>query len=182
MQIMTKTVLAAAAGALVLAGTAVAGPKDVVKDERGNVILNTFGNCVRTKWEGGDSNCPGELGIEARTVYFEFASSRLTAAAKAKLDALVAAISKENGIESATMVGYADMIGSNSANQSLSMRRAKTVEKYLASKGLKVAHKAEVRALGEEAPVSKCDGMKGKELKACLWRDRRVEVELNYAN
>ena len=59
MKTFAKTLLAAA-GAVMLAGAAQAGQldnNDVVTDERGQVVVNTFGNCVRTKWEGGHSGC-----------------------------------------------------------------------------------------------------------------------------
>lgn len=178
MKKLVKATMLAAAGAFVLAGTANAGPKDVVKDKRGNVVTNSFGNCVRTKWDAAMDGCVGG-GEDARTVYFDFNSSRLTPAAKAKLDSLVDIIKKSTSVESVNVVGYADMIGSSEYNQKLALRRAKTVEGYLASKGYRDTKATKVRSIGEDAPVSKCDGVKGNELRACLWRDRRVEVQLN---
>ena len=182
MKTFLKTTLAAAAGAVVLAAQAVAGPadvRDVVKDERGNLITNTWGHCVRTKWTSGHDGCVN-LGIEARTVYFDFDSSRLTPAAKAKLDSLVDIIKNSTQVESVSIVGYADMIGSSDYNYRLSKRRAKAVQSYLASKGYYDTQNTDVRSFGEDIPVSNCSGVKGNELKACLWRDRRVEIELNF--
>jgi len=181
MKNLVKATMLAAASAIVLAGTAHAGPKDVVKDERQNVVKNTFGNCVRTKWDAAYDECDGALPAEARTVYFDFNSSKLTPAAKAKLDSLVDVIKKSTSIESVGIFGYADMIGSTDYNYRLAQRRAKSVEKYLVTKGYFATESTDVRSFGEDAPVSNCKGVKkGKEMRACLWRDRRVEVMLNY--
>ncbi len=176
---LVKATVLAAAGAFVLAGSANAGPKDVVKDERGNIVVNTFGNCVRTKWDSMYDEC-NDLGIEARTVYFDFDSAALTPAAKAKLDSLVDIITSSTNVESVSIVGYADAIGDKGYNYRLSQRRAKAVEDYLAGKGYLDTRSTDVRAFGEDVPVSNCSGVRGNELKACLWRDRRVEIELNF--
>ena len=133
MKTFLKATLAAATVAL-LAASAQAGPQDVVKDERGNIIVNTFGNCVRTKWSASYDECKGNS-LEARTVYFDFDSARLTPAARAKLDSLVDIIKNSTDVRSVSIVGYADRIGSNDYNYRLSQRRARSVEQYLASKG-----------------------------------------------
>ena len=172
---LVKATVVAAAGALMLAGAAQAGPRDVVKDERANVVVNTFGNCVRTKWQSRSDECFAESYV----VYFDFNSSRLTPAARAKLDSLVDVIKNSETVSNVNIVGYADMIGSNDYNYRLSQRRANSVKNYLASKGYYNTAATEVRAQGESAPVSNCDGVTGNELRACLWRDRRVEIELN---
>ncbi len=183
MKTFVKMTLAAAAGAMMFAGSANAehyGPHDVVKDERGNVVVNTWGHCVRTKWKAGHDECGANLSIEARTVYFDFDSAALTPAAKAKLDSLVDIIKHSTEVESVSIIGYADAIGAADYNYGLSKRRAKSVERYLASRGYYDTSSTDVRAFGEDVPVSNCAGVTGNELKACLWRDRRVEIELNF--
>jgi len=173
-----------AAAILGMASAAVAGMGDmkkVVKDERGNVVVNTFNNCVITKWTADYNECT-DASREARTVYFDFDRSTLTPAAKAKLDSLVDIIKNSAAVDSVTIVGYADRIGSNDYNYRLSQRRAKSVQNYLASRGYYDTRSTEVRSFGESRPVSNCEGVTGKELRACLWRDRRVEIELNYSN
>lgn len=155
--------------------------KDVVKDERGNVVMNTFGNCVITKWDAVSDECLGglQLSREQRTVYFDFNKSTLNAKEKAKLDSLASVIKASSSVESVDIVGYADMIGTSSYNKQLSLRRANTVKSYLASKGLKT-RKAHVEAMGDKSPVTKCDpNMARNDLIACLAADRRVEVQLN---
>lgn len=174
----TSTILAAA-GALLFAASAGAGmytPKDVVKSNHGRVWVNSFNNCVVTKWDSAVDECTADAtALELRTVYFDFDSAVLTPAAKAKLDVLANALGTARHVR---IVGFADMIGTTGYNSYLSKRRADAVARYLSSKGLKVDGNFEVRGLGETASQSQCKGVRGAELKACLWRDRRVEVEV----
>ncbi len=172
----TTTILGAAAAAF-FAVSASAQLNDVVKSTNGNVVTNTFGHCVETKWQGVEG-CG--IASEMRIVYFDFDSATLTPAAKAKLDVLADLINT-NGAVHARIVGYADIIGASSYNQTLSLRRADAVANYLAAKGVSISGASEVRGLGATSSQSQCKGVRGAELKACLWRDRRVEVELvNY--
>lgn len=146
--------------------------KKVVRNTNGHIVKNTFGNCVITKWDAASNECSGEN----IAVYFAFDSAVLTEDAYVKLDSIVDAI-KNNG--SVDIIGFADMIGSNDYNYQLSMRRAQAVEQYLSSRGVDTGNVV-VRGFGEDAPQSDCSGVRGEELKACLWRDRRVEIKLNH--
>ncbi len=173
--IKTSTILAAA-GTLAIAASAQAQTnKEVVYDTAGKVVHSTNGECVLTKWDGV-SEC-GAADYELRTVYFDFDSSMLTPAAKAKLDTLSGAL-KSNSVKSVKIVGFADKIGTTGYNVNLSQRRAASVSSYLAAKGIVVTGNSEVRGLGETSSKSECSTVRGAELKACLWRDRRVEVEI----
>ncbi len=147
--------------------------KKVVRDTNAHVVKNTFGNCVITKWDAATNECAGEENI---AIYFGFDSAVLTEEAYTKLDGIVEAI-KNNG--TVDIIGFADMIGSNDYNYRLSQRRAEAVEQYLSSRGVNTAN-VTVRGFGEDAPQSDCSGVRGEELKACLWRDRRVEIKLNH--
>lgn len=175
----TSTILAAA-GALLLAASASAhGPAHlhkVVHSTNGEVVTNTFGNCVETNWEATSNEC-NSLTSDMRTVYFEFNSSALTGAAKSKLNTLAAGL-KSRKVAAVSIVGFADEIGTTTYNQRLSEKRANAVAAYLRGKGIKVQGKAQVRGLGETSSRSDCEGKAGKEQRACLWRDRRVEVEI----
>lgn len=156
--------------------------RDVVKDSQGNIVTNNFDNCVRTRWESGADACmAGEVKMdrEALTVYFAFDSAELTPAAMAKLDTVASVLGQSAVVNSVDIVGYADTIGNTDYNYNLSRRRADSVRTYLASRGYLKTDAVEVRALGEEAPVSNCGDMARNEKIACLWRDRRVEIELN---
>lgn len=176
----TSTILAATAS-LLLAASASAGvvAKTAVHSTNGKAVHSTNGNCVITKWDAKSSECTDISGtdVELRTVYFNFNGSALTPAAKAKLNALAKTL-KTTGVKSVKIVGFTDAIGTKGYNQKLSERRANAVAAYLKGKGVKVKGKSEVRGLGDTESQSQCEGVTGKELKACLWRDRRVEVEI----
>ena len=176
MKTFKTTTLLGAACAVLLATGAVAANNKAVVDSAGQVVKSiAHKNCVITKWEGIEG-CGEEATSEMRTVYFDFDSAVLTPAAKAKLDVL-ADVLKGNGVKAVNIVGFADFIGNASYNQGLSQRRANAVSGYLAGKGIALGA-TEVRGLGATSSRSQCAGVKGNELKACLWRDRRVEVEL----
>lgn len=179
MKTSLKTILLAS-GAMLISGAASAEivNKDVVKNSFGNVVKNTFKNCVITQWDGATGECAdgSAIATEQRTIYFDFNSSVLTPAGKSKLDVL-ANLLKGNA-KTIKIVGFADAIGTNAYNDALSMRRANVVKAYLESKGVVVAGGSEVRGLGETSSQSQCAGQRGAALKACLWRDRRVEVEI----
>lgn len=172
-----STVLAA--GALLIAGGASAEivNKDVVKNTFGNVVKNTFQNCVITKWDAVSGEC-ASIASELRTIYFDFDRAVITPAGKAKLDTLAGMINNDRSVRYVRIVGFTDMIGTNSYNNQLSLRRANAVKAYLQAKGVVVQGNSEVRGLGETASQSQCQGQRGAALKACLWRDRRVEVEI----
>ncbi len=176
----TSTILAAA-GALLLAASASAShpaAQKVVHSTNGNAVVSNFGDCVLTQWDAMSSDCHtvASLDIEMRTVYFNFNSSKLTMAGKKKLHSLSSALSSKK-VHSVKIIGFADEIGTPGYNLRLSQQRANTVASFLKSKGIKVVGKSEVRGLGESASRSDCDAT-GNELRACLWRDRRVEVEI----
>lgn len=177
MKTFVKTLIAGTAMAVAFAAPAQAEQQKVVSNQFGNVSVNSFGNCVLTKWTAERGGCHN-LTKEQRTVYFDFAKSSLNAAGRAKLDNVVKTLRDAVSVESVDIVGFADAIGDAAANDRLSMRRANTVKNYLSRRGLRVAD-TEVRGLGETSSISDCDGKTGGELRACLWRDRRVELELN---
>ena len=186
MKMLKPTTILAATGALLLAASAGAHmpstAKDVVKSSNGRVVLNSFNNCVLTKWDATHNECNAAAvagsNLELRTVYFDFDSSALTPAAKAKLDVLAASL-RNDSADAVRIVGYADEIGTTGYNSRLSQRRANSVARYLRSRGLKVSGNYEVRGLGETSSQSNCAGITSRNEKiACLWRDRRVEVEV----
>ncbi len=178
-----KACLLAAVGMMVAPAAASAVTyNDVVKDARGNLVMNTFGNCVITQWQSNTNQCGKSsllLSKEQRTVYFDFNKSTLNAKEKAKLDEVSKIIAGSKDVASVDIVGFADMIGKPSYNKRLSQRRAETVKSFLATKGLKT-RKVRVEGLGESKSVTNCDPKSDRNaLIACLAADRRVEIELN---
>lgn len=181
MKMSQSSTILAVAGSLLLGVSANAAVfKDAVHSSNGNAVHSSNGNCVITKWDGPSAcaNLVTGVDYELRTVYFDFNSANLTPAAKTKLNALVKAL-KSSGAKQVRIVGFADEIGAKTYNDKLSKRRADAVSLYLKKKGVSVNKgKYEVHGLGSTDSKSSCAGTKGNELKACLWRDRRVEVEV----
>jgi len=159
-------------------------PNLVLRDTRGQAVRSTNGNCVITKWQGNDGLCEQtrrEIALEDRTVYFNFNDSTLTEAARAKLDSLLGILKSDKEIQSVSIVGYADRVGSQSYNQALSRKRALSVKDYLASNGYENANVTKTRWVGKTKPSAKCAGkLAHNDLVACLSPDRKVEVEVNY--
>lgn len=198
-----KHFTAAACAALIsisgMSAHAAGGENKPVYDERGDIPVNTFGNCVRTKWDAANDPCappapapaPAPVVVapppapvinrEARTVYFEFNKSTLTPDATQKLDTLVGLIQKSDQIIGAGIAGFADRIGSDDYNLELSKKRAKSVYDYLSERVTINTQILDIRALGENAPITDCakDLKRSKEI-SCLQQDRRVEVVFQY--
>ncbi len=116
-------------------------------------------------------------------VLFEFDKAELRPEGQAKLDEL-AKTAQGAKVEQVVIVGHADRIASDKYNQDLSERRAESVRRYLAARGVEEQRvKAEGR--GEKEPVTgnECAKMgpergSNRKLVQCLQPDRRVEVEL----
>jgi OmpA-OmpF porin, OOP family len=185
---MKTWMLSGVAALAVLAGAAQVNASseinDVVHDFQGNVVRNSFDNCVITKWQSGESACDGqmqEINTELLNIYFNFDSATLTAESMDKLDKVADLLVNAKTVNNIDIVGYADFLGNMDYNSALSDRRAQAVRNYLESKGYMNTNNVSVEALGESASVSNCDVQGHEELKDCLWRDRRVEIKLNYA-
>jgi outer membrane protein OmpA-like peptidoglycan-associated protein len=170
-----------AVSALVIPGAANAGEsRDVVRDSNGSAVVDSNGNCVRTKWHTKADPC-ALVNKEARTIYFGFDSAALDGKARAKLNNLISAVKKADSVVGASIVGYADSIGDEAYNENLSKRRAMTVKRYFESRGYLKSEVASVRGLGESSSHSECSYIKDRTKKiACLWRDRRVEIEFDF--
>lgn len=82
-------------------------------------------------------------------------------------------------IQALTVVGYTDRLGSDEYNDKLSEARAKTVQAYLQSLGVKSAATV-AQGKGKRDAVSKdCGASLGREqLIQCLQSDRRVTIEV----
>lgn len=178
MKMLKTSTILAAAGALFIAASASAKfvTKDYVDTKGGNAVVTKFGDCVLTKWDANSGDCSA-LSSELRTVYFNFNSSSLTPAAKAKLKKLARSLKSKN-VAAVSIVGFADEIGTENYNLRLSQKRANAVASYLRAAGVKVSGSSEVRGLGATSSQSECSDVTGKAQQACLWRDRRVEVEV----
>lgn len=109
--------------------------------------------------------------------YFVFDQAELTPKAQDNLDKIV---ERAQDAEEVTIriVGFADEIGAEDYNQSLSQRRADAVRVYLIERGIP-ADAVSVDARGETDPIVRCEGRQGGTLIDCLQPNRRAEVEFS---
>lgn len=118
---------------------------------------------------------------EELTVYFDFNKSKVRDEGVVKLNNLIQALVASEGVESLSIVGYADRIGSNDYNLKLSKKRMQAVENYLNERVNIPTQILQAEAKGETNSVTSCgDKEKRKALISCLAADRRVEIVLNY--
>lgn len=113
-------------------------------------------------------------------VLFEFGKATLKDTGRSSLDELVTKLSQLEPTEGqAVVIGHTDRIGSDTFNKKLSLERATSVMNYLVEKGIP-SSSISARGEGKSSPVTgtKCNGLKGTTLKACLAPDRRVEIEI----
>lgn len=169
-----------------------ASSQDVVVSGKGDKVMTSSGDCLRTKWNVGYDKCADEertvsevkvvrkvIGMDERTVYFDFDSAALSHHEKHKLNALAQTL-KEHNVKAIKILGFTDRIGSDSYNHTLSKKRADTVKHYLDSKVTIDSSILIERGLGKHHQVKPCDGIRGKELIHCLKPNRRVVVEIDY--
>ena len=159
---------------------------DVVRDSNGTPIRTMAGDCVRSQWSNTYDACKGEspamiapqLLTQVQSIYFGLGQSTLTKQAKKSLDILVGSVADKQGpYMSVSVAGFADRIGSATANEKLSKKRADNVRKYLLSKGIVNAQVVETRWFGDSVTATKCSKKLPKEkLIKCLQPDRRVDV------
>jgi OOP family OmpA-OmpF porin len=190
----------ASLAALSLAPAAFATPaEDAAYNKDDKPIMSSFGNCVRTKWDGDKDVCAPaaepapapkpyvaaprvpapvpNISQEQRSVYFDFNSAKLTGEGRSKLDQLANIINKSSEISEVRIHGYTDQIGSASYNDALAEKRAKAVRDYLDSKTSTKVSQGDIRGLGKAESDAACDGKARKAKIACMATQRRVEVE-----
>ena len=109
------------------------------------------------------------------TEVFAFNSAELKPQ-QPKLDEIATALKADSAVNNVVITGYADRIGSEKANQTLSERRAVSVKTYLTNKGVE-ANRLKAEGKGEANPVVVCKDKKRPALIKCLEPNRRVEVE-----
>lgn len=193
--------LAIATGAMLAMPASAQTAKDSVTTQSGSHAISSNGECVRTKWSAANDPCapepppapktvaapppppPPTISLEQRTLYFGFNESELRPEGVAKLDSLIDIILRSKGIQRATVIGYADEIGDAEDNIALSQKRASSVEQYMATRVKIPTNVLLVNGKGATDSVTDCPKqMKRKERIECLAKDRRVEVEFNYAH
>lgn len=104
-------------------------------------------------------------------ILFAFDSDKVQDNAKSSLGDLATSMQKYNGT-ALEIVGHTDSVGSDSYNQKLSERRAKSVASYLLAQGV-ASNRVATKGLGETAPVADNATDAGRQ------QNRRVEIKIN---
>jgi outer membrane protein OmpA-like peptidoglycan-associated protein len=123
-----------------------------------------------------ESRCERRLLFPADAL-FEFGKAKLTPAAEQQLGEAGPRIAT-TGKHRVVIEGHTDSVGKPQYNQRLSLRRAQSVRRWLASHDFVDAHAA-VRGLGEKHPIApnrKPDGSDDPEGRA---KNRRVEIVID---
>ena len=119
------------------------------------------------------------LSADALFAFNKSATGDILPAGRAQLDALVAAVRKDNvAVRTVNVIGHADPLGSAAYNEKLAAARAETVRAYLASQLKGVTVTGEGR--GEREPVvTTCGNTATKKSIECNAPNRRVVVQLS---
>ncbi len=173
--------------------------EDSAYDKDGGSVIDSRGNCVRTKWMGENDPCAAdapapvaqpaptpapvpaalpEVSLEQRTIYFDFDSAALNTEATQKLDELIAIVGASKAVDSLTVHGYTDQLGDDGYNAALANRRVAAVRAYLDSHSKLDTSKGELRGIGKSAATEGCDGKARSERIACMAQERRAEIEI----
>jgi len=115
-------------------------------------------------------------------VLFDSNKYNLLPAGRDQLDGFVGQI---KGLEARSMlaVGYADRMGTDASNQTLSENRVNTVKAYLVSQGV-ASNRVDTSARGEREPTTwaaECKDANTPKNVACMQPDRHVFIEISGA-
>ena len=102
---------------------------------------------------------------------FDFDKDTIKAEARPQLDAIADRVRGLDSVESVSIVGHTDSVGSDAYNENLSMRRANAVKNYLLDKGVD-AGVMNTAGMGESKPVADNGSREGRA------QNRRVEITL----
>ncbi len=131
--------------------------------------------CTKSKIKEEQIN----LAADALFQFDKYTEKDLLDKGRAQLDDLAHKLANHYiEIESLTLVGHTDRLGSVPYNNRLGLNRAKTIRTYLQSRGVNVNILA--KTAGESQPVTDgCRGVRPQvKLRACLQPDRRVVVKV----
>lgn len=108
-------------------------------------------------------------------VSFRFGSAELTPEGRKKIDMYVPSLVARGEIR-LEVIGHTDRIGSDSANMTLSQRRADAVRDQLVASGKIKPDHIRTRGLGARDPIVQCNQTARQALIDCLAPNRRVEI------
>ena len=101
----------------------------------------------------------------------------MNAKGRDSLDKLASELKDIDKLESVTIYGYTDRLGSVPYNQRLSQNRANTVKAYLAERGIPASMMKAI-GRGKADQIEPCPGLSGQALRDCLHPNRRVVLEV----
>lgn len=102
---------------------------------------------------------------------FDFDKDTIKAEARPQLDEIADRVRSLSSIESVSIVGHTDSVGSDAYNEDLSMRRANAVKNYMLDKGVD-ASVINTSGMGESQPTADNATSEGRA------QNRRVEITL----
>jgi len=121
-----------------------------------------------------------KLAADALFAFDKSGIADMSADGRAQLDQWAAQLKGQyKRVDTITVIGHTDRLGSDAYNQALSAARAATVRDYLIAQGLP---RSALRAfgVGKTQPLVPCtDGGPHSQLIACLQPNRRVELEVS---
>lgn len=174
-------------------------PEGFVGDRTHVVVTDGFGGCVKTGFppapgvkcaetvaaapESAPAPAPvpiPEAKTEAfaldATTLFDFDKSNIRPMGKEKLDDLVAKVKSHQAVDSITITGHTDSVGTVAYNQKLSERRANSVHDYLVKAGINSSLITSTKGMGKTQPVASNDTAAGRQ------KNRRVEIVVESRN
>ncbi|TSA56235.1 MAG: tetratricopeptide repeat protein, partial [Planctomycetaceae bacterium] len=104
----------------------------------------------------------------APIVYFDFNLADIKPSYYALLDEIGMALERTLPKVSIILAGHADILGSEDYNDTLSLSRAKAVEKYLVGKSWIAPQRFILKAYGKSKPVAPNDTEEGRSLNRCV--------------
>ncbi len=134
---------AAIALALPAVANAHAIHKDIVIDSNGNQVRDSFGGCVRTKWDTTSDKCGAHGHCQEHhlaMVFFDFDKADLRKEAYSTVHKLYKETKQNRQNVMFKVVGHTDTVGSAKYNKGLSVRRAQSVKKELMKEGIPASH------------------------------------------
>lgn len=111
--------------------------------------------------------------IVIRDVHFQFDKATLTPSDKNVLNTIATRLKQEASTAQLSVTGHTDSVGSDTYNQKLSDRRARSVVEYLISQGVPRASFVSVAGAGESQPVADNKTADGRA------SNRRTEIKIN---
>jgi len=109
-----------------------------------------------------------------KNIFFDFDRSNLRVESKRQLNELQGILNEFPGYK-VTLRAHTDAKGSNAYNDALSLRRANSAKRYLASKGI-ASDRLQTETFGEEDPIAKNELQNGTDTEIGRQFNRRVEI------